>query len=382
MAPKDGDTMEQDAPAATQTRMAPFRRWRRILSIAALALLGPVAALTLGIYIYLSGGRYMATDNAFVKSAKIVVSTDVSGRVDEVAVTENQKVAPGDLLFRLEQTSFRIARDRAEAQVLAARQRVEALRASFREKQVSLNRAENEIKFHELVLKRQRRLARKKLVSGLNLETAVRNLRDAQDQVKVAEQALAQARARLGGDPEIAADAHPQVLEAIAVRDEAGFNLKRTEIRASKAGVVTNFDLQKGEYVTAGKAVFSLVGTDTTWVHANYKETELTNVRVGQRATVSVDTYPDRTFNAVVAGISPATGAEFALLPPQNATGNWVKVVQRLTVRLKLDEMQESGTAELMLRAGMSAHVEIDTENKRKLSGIFAVVADWTSGLL
>ena len=147
---------------------------------------------------------------------------------------------------------------------------------------------------------------------------------------------------------------------------------------------MTNFDLQPGEYVKAGLPIFSLVGADNTWVHANYKETELTYVRVGQLAKISIDTYPDKTFVATVAGISPATGAEFALLPPQNATGNWVKVVQRLTVRLKLDEPVDvrEGRSGPVLRAGMSAIVEIDTQHKRHLSGMLAVVADWATGLV
>ena len=162
--------------------------------------------------------------------------------------------------------------------------------------------------------------------------------------------------------------------------------MERTDVKAAVAGVVTNFDLQAGEYVEAGNVVFSLVGTDDTWVHANYKETELTHVSVGQGATVTVDTYPGHVFEGRVAGISPATGAEFALLPPQNATGNWVKVVQRLTVRIRLadpatdatsNEAQESATLPPRLRAGMSAHVEIDTGHQRRLTGLLEPFADW-----
>lgn len=167
--------------------------------------------------------------------------------------------------------------------------------------------------------------------------------------------------------------------EAQALRDQAALNLANTAVYAPIRGFVTNFDLQQGEYVKAGSPIFSLVGADNAWVHANYKETELTHVRVGQRATISIDTYPDRKFEATVAGISPATGAEFAVLPPQNATGNWVKVVQRLTVRLQIiDDTDKTGPA---LRAGMSAIVTIDTGHKRRLTGMFAGVADWVSGI-
>lgn len=376
MAPKDVEAIEPEAISSGRLASIPLHRWRRLAGIAALALLGPLAALALGIYVYLAGGRYVVTDNAYVKSAKIAVSPDISGRVTHVAVEENQQVQPGALLFRVERAPYKIALERAKAQVLAAQQAVEALRAAHRQKQASLVRSQGEVEHHTRMLKRQQRLARKKLVSGLNLDTAKRNLRDAKDRVKVTEQELAQAAAKLGGDPKIKTGAHPRVLEAVALQEQAALELQRTEIRASMAGVVTNFDLQEGEYVTAGRPVFSLVGIDRTWVHANYKETELTHVRVGQRATISVDTFPNRTFLATVAGISPATGAEFALLPPQNSTGNWVKVVQRLTVRLDLDESApDSRDAGVRLRAGMSAHVEIDTEYQRKLSGLFATIA-------
>lgn len=400
MAPKDTDSETVDGPnkrsAASASEMTAAatttdntRRNRRFLSIGLLAVLGPLAALLLGFYIYLSGGRYISTDNAYIKSAKIAVSADISGRVITVAVQENQTVKPSELLFQIDPTPFRISLDRAQARLTAARQGVDALRAIYNQKRASLARAKSEVIFHRQQYDRQKGLSRKKLVSGINLDTATRNLRDAEDQVKVAEQGLAEALAKLGGDPAVPPDNHPDVREAQGARDQAALDLKNTAIRASMRGIVTNFDLQPGEYVKAGNPIFSLVGTENTWVHANYKETELTHVRVGQRAKISVDTYPDRTFKAVVAGISPATGAEFALLPPQNATGNWVKVVQRLTVRLKL--VDEAGARQQradsvprggpVLRAGMSTIVEIDTGHKRQLTGMFAVVADWASGL-
>lgn len=377
MAPKDTqaekDTSTDAAPELAQA--TPVPRARRYFVIGLVGLLGPLVAVLLGVYIYLAGGRYVSTDNAYVKSAKIVVSADVAGRVTEVVVRENQVVSPGDLLFRVDPAPFRIARARARARLLAARQGVEALRAIYGQQVASLTRAKGEVEYHRRQLLRQKSLSRKKLVSGLNLETAVRNLRNAEDQVKVTEQSLAEARAKISGDPEIPAEQHPDVLEAQSLLDQAALELSQTSVRATMRGVVTNFDLQPGEYVKTGDPIFSLVGADNTWVHANYKETELTHVKVGQRATISIDTYPDQEFEATVSGISPATGAEFAVLPPQNATGNWVKVVQRLTVRLRI--IEPAGQTDATLRAGMSAIVTIDTGHKRRLTGVFARLTDW-----
>jgi len=191
-------------------------------------------------------------------------------------------------------------------------------------------------------------------------------------------QDIAQVRAKLGGDPDIATDDHPAVREAAAERDQAALDLKRTEVRAVAPGVVTNFDLQAGEYVTAGTNVFSLVGTGDVWIEANFKETDLTHVRVGQVASIRVDAYPGDTREAVVASISPATGAEFALLPAQNASGNWVKVVQRLTVRLALKGRWQDPP----LRAGMSVIAEIDTGHKRRLPDFARAALNWAGNLI
>ena len=354
------------------------RKLLRRLMIGAIALVGPAAAIALGLFLYLTGGRYIATDNAYVKSAKIAISADISGRVVDVAVSENETVTPGTVLFRIDPAPFRIALDEAEARLLAACQDVEALRAAYRGNIAALERAKGDVAFHEQQVARQRGLSTKRLVSDSSYDAAKRALRNAHDDVKVAEQALAEARAKLAGNPDIAVADHPSVKAAKAARNRAALDLARTEVKATVAGIVTNFDLQPGEYVETGDVVFSLVGTDETWVHANYKETELTHVRVGQPATVAVDTYPGHVFEGRVVGISPATGAEFALLPPQNATGNWVKVVQRLSVRLRFKQIG----VEPPLRAGMSAIVAIDTRHKRKLGGFANAVVEWARQLI
>ena len=343
---------------------------RRSLSILAIALLGPLAALLVGGYLYFAGGRYVSTDNAYVKADKIAVSADIDGRVVEVLVEADQEVARGTLLFRIDPQPFKIAFERAEAQLAAAIQDARSVRALYDQKTARLKLAEGDLTFHQQHFERQESLTKTGVVSRSGMDLAERGLRNARDQILIAEQEIAEVRARLGGDREQPIDGLPTVREARAARDRAALDLARTEVKAPVAGIVTNFDLQPGEYVNAGHVVFSLVGTENVWVQANFKETDLTNVKAGQRATIRVDMYPGKPLTALVTSISPATGSEFALLPPQNATGNWVKVVQRLPVRLRIDAADAP-----TLRAGMSVVVRIDTEHRR--SG-----PSWAQGLL
>lgn len=336
---------------------------RRFALIVAIALLGPVAAALLGGYFYFASGRFVSTDNAYVKADKIVVSADISGRVVEVFVDTDQVVKRGTLLFRIDPEPLRIALARAEALLAASIQEVGAIRALYDQKVARLTLAEGDLAYQQQNHERQDALTRTGVVSRSGMDTAERTLRNARDQILIATQEIAEVRARLGGDPARPAEEQPSVREARAARDRAALDLSRTEVYAPVDGIVTNFDLQPGEYVTAGTTVFSIVGTENVWIQANYKETDLTFVKVGQRATVHIDMFPDGPRTAVVASISPATGAEFALLPPQNATGNWVKVVQRLPVRLRLEQAADAPA----LRAGMSVIVEIDTQHRRPM---------------
>lgn len=376
----DAPKAEAKTPAKSDTAAVGYRRRRplRIAGLILLSLLGPLLAITAGLYIYLVGGRYVSTDNAYLKADKIAVSADVSGRVETVYVRADDHVKPGTLLFRLDQAPFRIALDRAEARLVSARQEIEALRHLYQQKLANLRSAQSDISFYEQQFGRQKALSQKRVASQVNFDTAERNLRNARDQVAMLSQDLAQALAKLGGSLDIAADDHPSVKEARAAVNQARLDLSHTEVHASVAGIVTNFDLQRGEYVKAGDVTFSVVGTDDVWVQANYRETDLANVHPGQSATVRIDAYPGEVFEAYVDSISPATGAEFALLPPQNATGNWVKVVQRLPVRLKL----KASPSKRVLRAGMSTVVEIDTDHRRKLGGFANAVMEWARQLM
>jgi membrane fusion protein (multidrug efflux system) len=356
----DRDKVAAAAPGAVRVTDARSRRFAWIVMI---ALMGPIAAALVGAYYYLASGRVVSTDNAYVKADKIVVSADISGRVVEVLVDTDQVVSRGALLFRIDPEPLRIALARAEAQLSAAIQEAGAIRALYEQKVARLTLAEGDLAYQQQNHERQEVLSRTGVVSRSGMDTAERTLRNARDQILIAKQEIAEVRARLGGDPERPADQQPAVREAQAMRDRAALDLSHTEVRASVDGIVTNFDLQPGEYVTAGTPVFSLVGTENVWITANYKETDLTFVKVGQRAIVHIDMFPDGPRTAIVASISPATGAEFALLPPQNATGNWVKVVQRLPVRLRLERLEDAAA----LRAGMSVIVDIDTQHRRPL---------------
>ena len=369
--------MAEEAPVLDENKQvigfSVKRRLRRVVTVTLFSLVGPVAIGAGTLYVYATGGRNVSTENAYVKADKIAISADISGRVVRVNAAANQTVRSGDVLFRLDEEPFRIAKHRAEAKLEAARQTIAALKAEYRQKIAEHKLGKGDIGYYQRGVDRQRKLHGKGFASQSKLDDAEHNLRAARDRLATIAQNIARVRARLGGRVDITTDDHPTVQEAVAVLDEASLNLKRTAVVAPSRGIITNFGLEVGEYIEEGKPIFSLVGTDNVWISANYKETELTNVRVGQPAELRVDTYPDRVIQAVVASISPATGAEFALLPPQNASGNWVKVVQRHPVRLEIVDTREMPR----LRAGMSVIVDIDTGHKRQLPPFFSEAFNW-----
>ncbi len=363
---KDSKVESDPAPTAKPRKLSK----RMIIAISAV---GPVLAIAFGMYLYFGGGRYVSTDNAYIKSDKIAVSADISGRVKEVFVKANQMVKPGTLLFRLDPESFKIAVEQARGTLLAARHDGEAQKSLYLQRLASLNQAKADIQFFERRFDRQNRLKRKSIASQSTLDTADQDLQRARAQIGILEQDMAQALARLGGDINTPTDKLPGVLTARAALNKAELDLKRTEVRASVRGIITNFDLQKGEYVEEGTTIFSIVGTHDVWVEANFRETDLTFMRPGQTATIRVDAYPNDEREALVTSINPATGAEFALLPPQNATGNWVKVVQRLPVRLRLQDDRK----EKPLRAGMSVIVKVDTQHERTMADLLTAIRNW-----
>jgi membrane fusion protein (multidrug efflux system) len=347
--------------AATRGRSG-ARAWPRLL----LLLAGPLVIVLVASYFYITGGRYVSTDDAYVHADNTMISTDVPGRVVEVAVRENEKVKAGQILFKLDDAPYRYAFERTQANLAMTRLNIEALRATYAQKQADLKAAQDTLDFNSREHERQKQLAARGNASQQAYDQAQHNRDAAVQNLDSARQALANILANLGGDPKLETDKHPQVIAAAAQRDQAAYDLARTIVYAPTDGIISQVDkLQKGQYVTAGTSLFSLIGLNI-WVEANFKETDLTYMRPGQEVTVDVDTYPDHNFKGTVSGISPGTGSEFAILPPQNATGNWVKIVQRVPVRVLLT----AGPDDPPLRSGMSATVEVDTKHRRAMSAM------------
>jgi membrane fusion protein (multidrug efflux system) len=350
------------APAATPTttvEIAPRkRRTRRIL----FALL-PVVLLV-GLYVYATGGTVMSTENAYVRADIVAVSTDVTGIVAEVPVHDNQTVKQGDVLFRLDDTPFKLALTRADAQIEITRSEVEGLKALYRDMQAQIEQAQADVVYDDREVARQQDLIRRNFTAQVTLDTALRNQVQAKQKVASLKERLGGIVANLSGSIDVPVEQQPRYLNAIAQRDEAARQLAHTIVRAPVPGIVTNVpSLQPGQFLAAATPAFSLVSSDHVWIEANPKETELTNVRIGQKVTVDVDTYPDAEWSGAVESISPASSSSFSLLPAQNTSGNWVKVVQRIPMRVKLDTPSDRPP----LRAGMSAVIHVQTGHARGL---------------
>ncbi len=331
----------------------------------AILLLGvPLVIAALALYFYARGGRHLETDNAYVKAHIVAVSAEVAGRVAEVAVRDNQQVTQGQLLFRIDSVPFDTALARANAQLAAARTEVETLRADLRVAVADAAEAEERIRFLGVQLERQQRLKERGMVREEAYDEARHNLEAARARLVALRERAARVLASLGGDAKLPVERHPRVLEAQAALDTAALELARTRVTAPTAGTISNLKLQPGMNVTRGVAVFSLIQAGEPWVEANFKETQLAGMRVGQVARVVADAYPGVEWRARVSAIAPATGAEFALLPPQNATGNWIKVVQRVPVLFSIEPEAPDRPA---LRAGMTVSVSIDTGRSRGL---------------
>lgn len=324
----------------------------------------PILAIVGAVVFWLTGGRYVTTQNAYVKADIAQISSEIDGRVAEVLVKDHARVERGAVLVKLDQEPLKLALNKATAEVENARQQVRTYLAAWKEAKSELAEAKGREVFLAAQLERNQRLAKRGIVSSSKLEEAADGLRNARAHTLVVREKVNRMLAQIGGKPDLDIDAHPLVREKIAARAQAELNLRRSLIRAPVSGRVVNVRLQPGEQVEEFKAIMAIVVDTAPWVEANFKETELTHVRPGMTAEVKLDIYPDVTWQAEVISISPATGAEFALLPPQNASGNWVKVVQRLPVRLRL-KAREGG---LPLRAGMTATVSVDTKRQRSLA--------------
>ena len=338
---------------------------RRLLAV------GPIVLVLFAGMLYFSGGRYENTDNAYVKANKVTISPEISGPIVSIAVHENQAVKQGDELFRIDDKPFRIALDRANAQLRSVQSDIEGIKASYRQIQEQSRMAQTNVEFAQREFARQSQLAKQHLTPQVKLDEAQHNLDNAKQQAAVIEQQEAQTLAQLAGNANIAATQHPRYLEAKASRDNAALNLQHTVVYAPFAGVTSKVP-QVGQYIGAGSAVMSIVATDEMWIEANFMETDLTHVRTGQPVKISIDTYPNHTWQGTVQSIAQATGAEFSVLPPQNATANWVKVVQRIPVRIAIKTESDDPP----LRVGMTAFVKIDTGKHHTLRSLLHMQAN------
>ncbi|MER8447230.1 HlyD family secretion protein [Mesorhizobium sp. M1066] len=359
------------APAAVappvQPASVPVKKKRRLGRFLLMVAL-PAALAVGGGYVWVTGGRYQETENANLQQAKVSIASDTAGRIVKVDIFDNQLVKQGDELFAIDPEPYRIALAQADAAVAGARLNVEQLRAAYGQSMAQQKSDASQVVFAQSQFDRAADLAQKGINAKSSLDEAKNDLDKAKQQLAVAEQGIISAKAALGGNPDIETDKHPTVMAALAARDKAAYDLAQTTVKAPADGIVSQASSFKvGQYVGSGTPLFSLVETGDTWIDANFKETQLTHMKPGQKAEIVVDTYPGRTFEATVKAIGAGTGAEFSLLPAQNATGNWVKVTQRIPVRLELTDAD----AKMALRTGMSATVTVDTGVARGLPSIF-----------
>ncbi len=334
----------------------------------------PLLATVVGLRFYADGGSLVKTENAYVKADIIAVSPEISGRVLKVWVIDGQKVKKGDELFRTESLGFELSRDKAAAKMEVVKTEVRSLQADYRAILLDKEEATDRVKFFKRKVKRLASLRERGMVRADVFDEATHELEVSRTRLKAIRERINRVLASLNGDPKLSPELHPRYLEAKAVFDRAEIDILETRVLSSVDGTIVNMRLQVGEYVERGADIFSIVCSDPIWVEANYKETQLTNMRVGQSVSIVADAYPDVTWIGEVELIAQATGAEFALLPPQNATGNWIKVVQRVPVRIKVDRLDH----DVELRVGMTVSVSVDTQKNRGLPPVLKKLKDYS----
>jgi membrane fusion protein (multidrug efflux system) len=344
--------------------MAAMRRYRRVLLLVVL----PLATLIAGLVFYLNGGRYVTTDDAYVGAQKVLITPDISGKIISVAVKEGQSVSAGDTMFQIDPVPFQLALAQARARLDDTKTSHDNLVANVKLYGQTIDLVNAGIALKQRDVDRKSSLVKNLAGSQLDLDNSATALVTAQAQLQLVKQQNSTALNQLLGDPELPLEQFPAYMQAKAALDDAQRNLDLTTVRAPMNGVATQVDqIQLGRFVAAGTPVFSIIDISKPWVDANPKESDFTYVAVGQPVTIDVDAFPDHVFKGTVGSLSPGTGAQFAILPPQNATGNFVKVVQRVPVRIYFDNNDKYVQK---LKAGMSAYTTIDTGHRRSLAGL------------
>jgi membrane fusion protein (multidrug efflux system) len=347
-----------EAPAKAAPAAPPSRKRLRMTLLVVLPLIAAVA----GAGFYFMGGRYISTDNAYVGAQKVLITPNVAGRIVRVAVVEGQHVKPGDELFALDRKPYELALDAARAKLVAARSDYDKLRTNLKSLESLAGLAAKNVELKKRDVERKHKLAQSQATSQADVDNAASGLVTAELQARFTAQQRDTTLNQLLGDPDLPLDKFPEYAQAKAALENAQRDYDHTIVRAPIAGIATQVDnVQLGRFLPAGSPVLSVIDDGAPWVDANPKETDITYLRLGQKATLEVDSFPDHVFKGTVVAVSPGTGAQFSILPAQNASGNWVKVVQRVPVRIAFDKDEDTS----LLRSGMSVNVSIDTGHSR-----------------
>jgi membrane fusion protein, multidrug efflux system len=359
-----------EAAASGKRSVKAFLRQRlRFILLVVIPIIGVVAGLTL----YFTGGRYISTDNSYVGAQKVMVTPDVSGRVTRAVVKEGQHVSLGDELFEIDSVPFRLALNQAQSKLESVRVDFAKLKSNIGTLSTLVDLAQKNVDLKQRDVDRKAALAKTQAGSAADLDNAQAGLVSAQLQTQFAVQQRSDVLNQLLGKPDLPIEQFPAFIQAKAALDQAQRDLDHTVLKAAISGIATQVDnIQPGRFVAAGSPVLTVIDDQQPWIDANPKETDVTYLRPGQKVEISVDAFSDRVFTGTVSSLSPGTGSQFAILPPQNAIGNWVKVVQRLPVRITFDPGQDVSN----LRAGMSAVVDIDTGHRRTLGSFLGFGGD------
>jgi membrane fusion protein (multidrug efflux system) len=334
----------------------------RIIRKIVFLILGPVVIAGISAWVWLQGGRFVTTDNAYLKADITSISPEISGKVIESYPSDNERVEKGQVLFRLVRIPHEIALARAKATLANIRRDIDSQKVAYNALQVDIERAEIDVVFQERELKRAKQQLERKTISDAQYDASLLAYQHSQNTLKQKQSDLVVARAKLI-DPDMPSEGHPLYQQAMAEFEKAELELSYTEIKSPVDGVAVNVSALVGENVIMGTPLLNIIDDSHLWIEANYKETDLTYMQTGQPVEITVDSFPGQTWRGTVASITPATGAEFSLLPAQNSSGNWVKVVQRIAVRIEFTDPIDVSR----LSAGMSAEVTIDTAHERTL---------------